>query len=68
MQIDAIMVAQAQHLPTINGYSGLPRPGWDFYDTNDPDYERRVAQWTANRPKGVCRLDVAAGAWSLTPW
>jgi hypothetical protein len=70
VQIDAMMVAQAQHLPTVNGYSGLTPPGWDFYDTNDPDYERRVAQWIANRhlAKGVCRLDVAAGTWSLTPW
>jgi hypothetical protein len=67
VQIDAMMIAQSQHLPTINGYSGLTPPGWDFYNTNDPDYERHVAEWTASRQLtlGVCRLDVGAGTWSI---
>ncbi len=69
VQIDAIMVAQAQHLPTINGYSGLLPPGWDFYDTNAPDYEQRAVRWAANRgiAAGLCRVDVEHGIWTMLP-
>jgi hypothetical protein len=29
-------------LPTVNGYSGLFPPGWDFYNANDTKYEQRA--------------------------
>ena len=67
VQVDAIMLAQAQHLPTINGYSGLLPPGWDFYDTNAADYEQRAVRWAANRgiAAGLCRVDVESGSWTV---
>jgi hypothetical protein len=69
VQIDAIMVAQAQHLPTINGYSGLNPPSWDFYDTHAADYEQRAVRWAANRgiATGLCRVDVEHGIWTISP-
>jgi hypothetical protein len=64
-QIDAMMVAQAKRLPTLNGYSGLKPPGWDFLNTKDPDYERRIQVWAINRKLDhVCRLDVDRGTWT----
>jgi hypothetical protein len=67
VQIDAILIAQAQQLPTINGYSGLFAPGWDFYDTNAADYERRAVRWAAKRGVGekLCRINVEGGTWTL---
>lgn len=69
VQVDAIILAQAQHLPTINGYSGLNPPGWDFYDTNAADYEQRARRWAFNRgiAAGLCRVDVEHGIWTMVP-
>jgi len=66
VQIDAMMVALAQHLPTINGYSGLVPPGWDFYNTNSADYEQRANRWAVKRgiTEGLCRVDIYTGTWS----
>ena len=63
------MLAQAQHLPTINGYSGLFPPGWDFYDTNAADYEQRAMRWAVNRgiAAGLCRVDIERGTWTVLP-
>ncbi len=66
VQIDAMVIAQAQHLPTINGYSGLFPPGWDFYDTDAVDYEKRATRWAVNRgiAEALCRVNVESGTWA----
>ena len=67
VQVNAIMIAQAQHLRTINGYSGLLPPGWDFYDTNAADYEQRALRWAAKRgvTQNLCRVNVESGTWTF---
>ena len=65
VQVDAIMIAQAQHLPTINGYSGLIPPGWDFYDTNAADYERHAMRWAVKRGVGAKSLPDQCREWHL---
>jgi hypothetical protein len=67
VQMDAIMIAQAWHLPTINGYSSLLPLGWDFYDTNAADYERHAVRWALKRGVGenLCRINVESGTWTL---
>ena len=69
VQIDAMMVAQAQRLPTINGYSSVTPPGWDFYYTDAADYEQRAVRWAVNRgiAKGLCRVDIEHGIWTVLP-
>jgi hypothetical protein len=66
-QIDAMLIALAQHIPTINGDSSLLPPGWDFSDTKAPDYEQRAKLWALNRgiTNGLCRVDVEKGIWSI---
>ena len=68
-QVDGMMVALAQHIPTINGHSGLLPPGWDFYDGNAPDYEQKAARWALKRgiTEGLCRADVNKGTWTVVP-
>ena len=67
VQIDAMMLALAQHLPTINGYSGLNPPGWDFDDTKAAHYEQRAMRWAVDRgiADGLCRVDVTKGTWTV---
>jgi hypothetical protein len=66
MQIDAMMVAMGHNLPTINGYSGFAPPGWDLYDRT-ADYEIRARRWATKRgiEKGLCRLDLDRGSWTV---
>ena len=67
LQVDAMMVAQAQNLPTLNGYSGFKPPGWDLGETDTADYEQRVLRWALHRDivEGLCRLDIDSGHWML---
>jgi hypothetical protein len=65
VQIDAMMIAQAKRVPTLNGYSGLQPLGWDMYNTKEPNYERKMQVWAINRGIGhICRLDVDRGTWT----
>lgn len=66
VQIDAMMAALTLSIPTINGYSGLFPPGWDFYDTNAADYEQRARRWATDRAiaDGLCRVDIESGSWT----
>jgi len=67
VQIDAMMIALTYHRPTINGYSGFSPPGWDFFDTNDPNYEQRAVLWATKHgvAGGLCRVDVEHGTWTM---
>src|SRR5262245_11787849 len=42
VQTDAMAIAQAKWIPTLNGYSGLFPPDWDMHDTKQSDYESRM--------------------------
>jgi hypothetical protein len=67
LQVDAMMVAQAQNLPTLNGYSGFKPPGWDLGEPDAADYEQRVLRWALDRNivEGLCRLDIDSGNWVI---
>jgi hypothetical protein len=64
-QIDAMFVARAINLPTINGYSGWIPPGWNFL-TFDPDYFTRAEHWAMSKgiTQGLCGCDLQTGNWS----
>jgi hypothetical protein len=66
VQVDAMMVALAQHLPTINGYSGLRPPSWHL-EPDASDYDRQAEAWAAKRgiAKGLCRVEIQNGSWTL---
>jgi hypothetical protein len=66
VHLDAMMIAIAQRLPTINGYSGFFPPGWELLDTNAANYERQAMKWARARDldDGVCRADVISGTWT----
>jgi hypothetical protein len=67
VQEDAMRIAQAQHLPTINGDSGLIPPGWGLAEPYKGGYEGQATYWAVRRgiAEGLCRIDVGSGTWTL---
>lgn len=61
-QLDAMLVAVVEGVPTLNGYSGHVPPGWRLKETGAGDYEERVSQWIAAHgvTGRVCRLEIGA--------
>lgn len=49
LQIDAMWLALAAGVPTLNGYSGQDPPGWKLFFVADPAYRARVAEWIGTK-------------------
>jgi len=66
-QIDAMLVARAANLPTINGYSGWSPPDWNLmmFDNYYVDHAQRWAL-LKHVEQGLCGLDLRKGSWSPT--
>ena len=64
-QIDAMLIARRDNLPTVNGYSGWLPPDWDFLGFG-PDYLQQVKRWarSKNVTAGLCALDLRDGSWN----
>jgi hypothetical protein len=64
-QIDAMLIARINNLPTVNGYSGWSPPGWNLAGL-DRDYLAHVRRWVQSRgiAAGICGLDLRDGNWS----
>ena len=57
--VDAMFVAFALGLPTLNGYSAWTPEGWDLANPQEAPYAEHVARWIAARHlTGVCELDI----------
>lgn len=66
--VDAMLIAALDHLPTINGYSTFNPPDWNFADPGRADYLARVAAYAAaHRISGLCGLDLATRRWQRDP-
>ena len=62
--VEAMLLSELLHLPTINGHSTFDPPGWNFADPLRPDYEDRVRAYAAaHGVSGLCRLDLLARRW-----
>src|ERR1017187_5383673 len=64
-QIDAMLVARAANLPTINGYSGWFPPDWNLlmFDNYYIDHARKWAE-AKHVEQGICGLDLRNGSWT----
>jgi hypothetical protein len=68
IQMDAVMIAQAKNLPTLNGYSARSPDGWLL--NNPPDraaYQAQAAAWAKRYGvrDGLCALDRATNRWTF---
>jgi hypothetical protein len=62
--VEAMLIAEEVHIPTINGYSTFLPPGWAFEDPTKPDYLDRVMAYARNyNVLGLCRLDLETLKW-----
>ncbi len=66
--VDAMIIAETLHLPTINGASTFQPPGWQLSDPDRPDYLDRVRRYAvANRVTRLCGLDLKTMRWQRFP-
>jgi hypothetical protein len=64
--VEAMMIAELNHLPTINGFSTFNPPGWDFAEPTRDDYPDRVRRYAERFGlHGLCRLDLRSKQWSM---
>ena len=67
--VDAMLLAVATGLPTLNGYSGAA-PGGYLLDPSRSDYSAQVRSWAESHDvlDGLCRLDWARQTWAVAPF
>lgn len=57
--VDAMFVAFALGMPTLNGYSALTPQGWNLHNPQEAPYAEHVTRWIKERHlTGVCELDI----------
>lgn len=67
-QVDAMIVAQVLHVPTLNGYSGGQPEFWDLTPSAE-NYLERAARWSEYRGlTAVCAYDAATHRWITAPF
>ena len=64
--VDAMLIAEITHIPTINGISSYNPPDWDFDDPTKQDYPARVRAYAeTHHLLGLCGLNMQTLQWSL---
>lgn len=63
-ELDAMLLAARERIPTINGYSGWAPPGWDL-NRFGADYGARVARYEIRHGliAGACAADFGGRRW-----
>ncbi len=66
--VDAMIIAETLHLPTINGASTFQPPGWQLKDSDKPDYLDRVRRYAmASHVTQLCSIDLTTMQWGHFP-
>jgi len=63
--VDAMLVAELHHLPTVNGYASFQPPDYWLFLPEEPDYLKRVKTFQDQRKlTGFCALDLPTMTWA----
>lgn len=63
--VEAMLIAERLHIPTINGYATFLPPGWNFEGPTRPDYIQRVLAYAhSHNLRGLCQLNLQTLHWS----
>lgn len=64
-QVDAMLIARRNDLPTLNGYGGWNPRDWTL-NTFDSRYLENVRRWAVDKhvTAGLCGLDLQKGSWT----
>ncbi len=66
--VDAMLIAEYAHLPTINGFASFNPADWNFGSPTSPDYRLRVQAYAAaHKLQGLCELDLINKRWITAP-
>ncbi|MTV40742.1 DUF7024 domain-containing protein [Duganella radicis] len=66
--VDAMLIAELVHLPTINGFASFNPPDWNFAAPAAPDYLLRVQAYAkTHQLQGLCQLDLTSKRWHTRP-
>jgi hypothetical protein len=66
--VDAMLIAETTHLPTVNGTSTFVPPGWNLVNPESRSYHERVTAWALqNGVRKLCGLDLKTMHWDLPP-
>jgi hypothetical protein len=65
LQLDAMLIAQANRIPTLNGYSGWFPDGWALQFPTQDNYEQAVRNWAThhNVLSGLCTFHYETRQW-----
>ncbi len=64
--VDAMLLAEWRHLPTINGYDSFVPPNYFLFYPERPDYVNLVVRHVDYYGvQGLCGLDMAAKRWTI---
>jgi len=64
--VDAMLLAELNHLPTVNGVDSFAPPGYDLYRPGEPSYRDRVRLYAErNNVHALCGLDMRSNRWQL---
>ncbi len=67
--VDAMIIAEVKHLPTLNGFATFTPPGWALVDPTSLQYLRAVRAFARDHHVGgLCSLDLQAMRWSTDPF
>jgi hypothetical protein len=68
LQLDAMLLAQRNNLPAVNGYSGLQPPPWRLNIPQSPDYLRNFREWLDRNgiKEESCGADIDNSVWLVT--
>lgn len=66
--VDAMLVAEVTHLPTLNGFATFVPPGWRLVGPSFPGYPAAVRQFAeAHHVHHLCGLDLRSLRWTTAP-
>lgn len=64
--VSAMLIAQMQGLPTINGVASFNPPDWNFQYPNNPDYLPRIRAYAdKHKVDNLCQLDLETKTWNV---
>ena len=65
LQIDAMLIAQANYISTVNGYSGWTPDNWTLHMPTEPGYKARVREWVmGHNLDELCSFQYETRTWA----
>lgn len=65
--VSAMLIAELNQIPTINGVASFNPPDWNFERPNNADYHARIREYAQrHQVKGLCSFNLESQVWQST--